>query len=100
MEELIQMEPTLLLKGSMLLILVCVCVCMCVHMRVYMCVCSVALIHETLSLETSTSKIRSTTGVAPRAVSLSAVVSDGKVYTFGGVLSGKAQNNVHILNLG
>ena len=44
--------------------------------------------------------MRNCTGNAPHAVSLSAVVSDSKMYTFGGVLLGKAQNNVYILELG
>ena len=43
---------------------------------------------------------RETSGIPPKAQSLSAVVYGGKIFTFGGVLNGEAQNSVHILDTG
>ena len=43
---------------------------------------------------------RATTGPAPRALSMSGVLCDRKIVTFGGVLSGKGHNSVHMLDTG
>lgn len=43
---------------------------------------------------------RETSGIPPKAQSLSAVVYGVKIFTFGGVLNGEAQNSVHILDTG
>lgn len=43
---------------------------------------------------------RETSGLPPKAQSLSAVVYGVRIFTFGGVLNGEAQNGVHILDTG
>lgn len=43
--------------------------------------------------------LRVTEGATPKAQSLSAVVSEMRLFTFGGVLNGEAQNDVHILDI-
>lgn len=41
-----------------------------------------------------------TTGPSPKALSMSGVLCDRKMITFGGVLSGKGCNTIHSLDLG
>ena len=43
---------------------------------------------------------RETSGSAPRAQSLSVILSDTQLVTFGGVLKGKAVNDIHLLDTG
>lgn len=43
---------------------------------------------------------RETSGLPPTAQSFSAVVYGVRIFTFGGVLNGEAQNSVHILDTG
>lgn len=49
---------------------------------------------------TNTWSRHSSTGPAPKALSMSGVLCDNKMVTFGGVLSGKGCNSVHFLDLG
>ena len=49
---------------------------------------------------TNTWTKHSTTGPAPKAMSMSGVLCDGKIVTFGGVLSGKGCNSIHMLDIG
>ena len=58
--------------------------------------CSPSLPHT----ETNTWTVQNTSGPAPRALSMSGVLCEGKMITFGGVLTGKGCNSVHILDIG
>ena len=58
--------------------------------------CSPSLPHT----ETNTWTVQNTSGPAPRALSMSGILCEGKMITFGGVLTGKGCNSVHILDIG
>lgn len=49
--------------------------------------------------ETDTWSKHTTSGPPPQALSMSGIISDDKLVTFGGVLSGKGCNSVNILDI-